>query len=382
MRKPKQTSPAKGQSLVSGQDTLIMPAAGDMQSSDGSLRIIVDKTTSTMHPSDDPVIAEIRSWHRQRCFAMEHRKRADLALLAFLRSQLGWSLALPEAERKAIAAQAMKLLALGEKVFKGKATGIDNPAFGQWAGVILAAISARKVWDDIEAAAVKEMARLATSLPVWSSFGEAVRGFGPVSLAVIVGEAGDLAGYANPGKLWKRMGLAVFDGIRQGGLAKGASADAWIAHGYNRQRRSRMFVIGDCLVKVNRGEYRAIYDARKEYEKARDPEIKPIKAHRRAQRYMEKRLLKNLWQAWRLATDVVPPDGLLPAANNSHPAELRASTDYTLPGAKKRANRKMSTGKFLPASPQSENSMQPMPVETEATNSESRKRKRAITSDT
>ena len=25
---------------------------------------------------------------------------------------------------------------------------------------------------------------------------------------MIVGEAGDLAGYANPGKLWKRMGLA------------------------------------------------------------------------------------------------------------------------------------------------------------------------------
>lgn len=96
------------------------------------------------------------------------------------------------------------------------------------------------------------------------------------------------------------MGVALVDGIRQGGLSKTASKDDWIDHGYNRQRRSRMWNIGDALIKSNRdGRYRTIYLARKEYEITRDPEMQPIKAHRRAQRYMEKRLLRDLWRAWR-----------------------------------------------------------------------------------
>lgn len=308
-----------------------------------------DQSYGRVSSISDPIIAEIRSWHRQRCFAMEQRKRADLALLAFLRTQLGWSLALPNDECKAIATQAMKMLALGEKVFKGKATGIDDAAFGQWSGVIIAAISARKVWDDIEGTATKEMSRLALTLPAWATFGEGVRGFGSVSLAVIVGESGDLALYSNPGKLWKRMGLAVFGGVRQGGLPKSASADEWVAHGYNRQRRSRMFVIGDCLIKSNRGAYRRIYDERKAYEVARDPDMKPIKAHRRAQRYMEKRLLKDLWQAWRRAT------GHMPAATSSPQGERAAngavaSVDRLSRAKKKRANPAMLSSVEPPAS--------------------------------
>lgn len=305
-------------------------AAGDTQSLAAGRPLHAASASVAVSDASDPIIAEIRSWHRQRCFAMEQRKRADLALLAFLRTQLGWSLGLPEKDRKAIATQAMKMLALGEKVFKGKATGIDDPGFGQWSGVIIAAISARKVWDDIEGAATKEMARLAVTLPAWPAFGEGVRGFGAVSFAVIVGEAGDLALYANPGKLWKRMGLAVFNGVRQGGLSKSASADEWIAHGYNRQRRSRMFVIGDCMIKSNRGDYRRHYDERKAYEIARDPDMKPIKAHRRAQRYMEKRLLKDLWQAWRRAVSLSETRNHMPAANLSPQGE-RAAVDRKHP---------------------------------------------------
>jgi hypothetical protein len=102
------------------------------------------------------------------------------------------------------------------------------------------------------------------------------------------------------------MGLAVMgagdgvDDIRQGGLRKGAAKDEWIEHCYSRQRRSRMWNIGDTLIKGNRdGDYRTAYLERKDYELQRDPDMQPIKAHRRAQRYMEKRLLRDLWQAWR-----------------------------------------------------------------------------------
>jgi hypothetical protein len=265
--------------FVSGPD--------DLKSPTSSLQMCASRDARQATLDVGETIDLIRSWHRQRCFAMEQRKRIDLSLGSFLRMMLGWSLALPDAERKAIAEQVQELMATGDPD-------------GQYSAVILASAAARKPFDDIEAQALKEMTALAKVLPVWSTFGAGVRGFGAASLAVIIGEAGDLSNYSSVAKLWKRMGLAVMDGVRQGGLGKGAGAEAWIEHGYNPVRRSRMWNIGDTLIKGNRdGEYRTAYLARKEYELARDPECKPIKAHRRAQRYMEKRLLKHLWQAWR-----------------------------------------------------------------------------------
>jgi hypothetical protein len=268
-------------------------------------------------PDLAPIIGEIRDWHRQRNYVMECRKAADLRLGAHLRTELGWKRDLPKEEGDAIRKRAADLITLGEKVVKGKATGIGDVDFAKYGPIIVASINSRAVWDEIEKHATKEMERLARSLPVWASFGEGTKGFGARSLAVIVGEAGDLSNYPKKGHLWKRMGLAVIDGVRQGGLSKGASADEWIEHGYNRVRRSRMFVIGDALVK--QGEvYRQVYLQRKEVEKANAvaagltvcPAAKiPAKRknefvsdghiHHRAQRYMEKRLLKDLWQAWR-----------------------------------------------------------------------------------
>jgi hypothetical protein len=235
------------------------------------------------------IIDQIRYFHRQRCFAMEQRKRADLALGAFLRTMLGWSLNLTEAERKEIAARAAQL----------------DETDPEWGIMIAAAHKAREPFETVEKASLKGMEKLAKQLLVWEAFGANVRGFGAASLAVIVGEAGDLSRYDDVSKLWKRMGLAVFDGVRQGGLPKSAGADEWIEHGYSRVRRSRMWNIGDALIKGNRdGYYRTLYLERKAFELSREPEMKPIRAHRRAQRYMEKRLLKHLWQAWRAGSEV------------------------------------------------------------------------------
>lgn len=270
-----------------------------------------------MQPDLTPVIAEIRAWHRKRCFAMQQRMRSDLALGSYLRSALGWSRQLPKAEAERINKTALALIALGEKVAKGKATGIEESGFPEFSAEIMASIQSRAPWDEIEKAATKEMERLAKSLPVWASWAENVRGFGARSLAVIVGEAGDLFDYPKKGHLWKRMGLAVMDGVRQGGLRKGADKEDWIAHGYSAKRRSRMFVIGDALVKVG-DHYRKVYLARKEYERrraeaagliiapaAKIPEkrsnefISDGHIHHRAQRYMEKTLLRDLLAAWK-----------------------------------------------------------------------------------
>jgi len=321
-------------------------------------------------PALAETISAIRAWHRERVFAMEIRKRADLALGSFLRSALGWSPALPKSERSRINAQAQSLIALGEAEAKGKPCDTDEPAYAESHDVIVAAIAARAPFDAIEKDATKAMKGLAATLPVWKSFGKDVRGFGVLSLATIVADAGDLGSYPKPGHLWKRLGLAVIgrgDGVadvRQGGLSKSAAKSDWIAHGYSRRRRSRMFVIGDALVKSG-AHYRQIYLARKDYERSKAllagltiaPAAKIPKAsaaafmsdghvHRRAQRYMEKRLLKDLWRAWRdgrRATFRVPPDRAkraLPAGQSDERQALRMAPDQAavkLPVAPPRA---------------------------------------------
>jgi hypothetical protein len=274
----------------------------------------------------DQTIADIRFFHRQRVFAMEQRKRSDLAIGSFLRTVLGWRLDLPSDERSAIAKRAAFIMSTVEAVLKQEAKaedkrkpveGADDPDVVLWRNVVAASVKGRASYDAVEATSEKEMIRLARTLPVWGDFAEGVRGFGALGLAIITAEAGDLAGYPKKGHLWKRMGVAQIDGVRQGGLSKSAPAEKWIEHGYNRQRRSRMFVIGDSLIKAQ-GPYREVYLARKTYEIAKAQEMGltvapaakiPAKRkaefisdghiHRKAQRFMEQRLLRDLWQAWK-----------------------------------------------------------------------------------
>ena len=189
-------------------------------------------------------------------------------------------------------------LVAADTVEGGQQATVTQGAAASLADVVsLPLIEARTVIHSHRKPLEKRLEKLAKELPVWP-WVESVRGFGAVSLAQIIGETGDLSNYDNPAKVWKRMGLAVMDdGTRQ---RRVAGADA-IAHGYVPRRRSVMFVIGDVLVKSNRdGEYRTLYLSRKEYEREHHPEMTPMQLHRRAQRYMEKRLLRDLWRDWRV----------------------------------------------------------------------------------
>ena len=264
-------------------------------------------------------IALIRSAHRKRQFAMEQRKRLMNALGAFLRTALGWTLELPDAERKRIAEKAETLVDIGRSCAKGKRPDIVDAEYSEWEQVIQAALAGCIPWDALESDNTKRMEALSVTLPVWDRWAKDVRGFGARSLATLVAEIGDLNNYATVARVWKRMGVAVMDGVRQGGLTKSASKEQWIEHGYKARRRALLFVVGDCLVKSNGdGYYRAVYLGRKQYEiakaverglliapAARIPKAKREQyvsegvIHKRAQRYMEKRLLKHLWQAWR-----------------------------------------------------------------------------------
>ncbi|WP_091739820.1 hypothetical protein [Phenylobacterium immobile] len=154
-------------------------------------------------------------------------------------------------------------------------------------------VEARDGVEKHRKAVEKRLAKLAAQLPV-AEFVLGVRGVGIASLAAIVGEAGDLSNYSTVAKLWKRMGLAVMLDGRQ----RRVSGEAALAHGYSPARRSVVWNVGACIVKAG-GPLKTVYDARKVYELER-VETKGH-AHNRAQRYVEKRFVRDLWVAWRRA---------------------------------------------------------------------------------
>lgn len=165
----------------------------------------------------------------------------------------------------------------------------------------------------------KLLTKLGKQLPVIEWAGD-VAGLSPRFLAMIVGECGVGPGeYRTVSALWKRMGLAVIGGERQ----RRVTGDAAIEHGYVARRRSLMWNIGESIIKqqVRKGDdetrhaigpYGQVYLDRKVYEATKTD--KPIIAHNRAKRYMEKRLLRELWRAWRRACSISETDTLTPAS--------------------------------------------------------------------
>jgi hypothetical protein len=140
----------------------------------------------------------------------------------------------------------------------------------------------------------KRLLKLAAQLPI-ADFILGLRGVGLLSLAGIIGEAGDLSVYNGPAKLWKRMGVGIVDGGRQRRLL---DKEAALRHGYSPSRRSHMWNIGSCIIKAG-GPLKDLYVERKEYELAKPETASKLHAHRKAQRYVEKRLLREMWCEWR-----------------------------------------------------------------------------------
>ncbi len=175
----------------------------------------------------------------------------------------------------------------------------------------------------------KRLEQIVVMLPIWN-WAKTVRGLGPISLASLLGETGDLANYANPAKVWKRMGLAVFNGESQ----RRVTGDAAIEQGYSPIRRSIAWNIGECVIKAQwrkeggalgnagklYGEYKArisaaneagtyaetatrIVTRMKKAGKKPLPEnvagrLTPGHINNRAKRYMTKKLIAQIWGEW------------------------------------------------------------------------------------
>lgn len=158
----------------------------------------------------------------------------------------------------------------------------------------------------------KDIKGFVRQMPLWNDHAVHIKGLGEVSFGGIIGECAGLPGmYRNPSCLWKRMGMAVIGDGRQ----RRVSGDAALEHGYSPMRRSLMWNIGNGLIKAqvrnpkgedgkplgeaqSIGPLGALYLERKAFELTRD-DMTPMHAHNRAKRYIEKRLLRTLWQASR-----------------------------------------------------------------------------------
>ena len=219
----------------------------------------------------------------------------------------------------------------GDKVAGMKLYKSPTPQVAVWLAPYEAAM--QPLADAIKAQE-KLLTKLGKQLPV-AAWADTVPGLSPRFLAAIVGECGIGPGeYRTVSALWKRMGMAVINGGRQ----RRVTGDAALEHGYVARRRSLMWNIGDQVavrqgVRNPKGEdgkptgavpinpWGALYLERKAYELAREIEpgkpITPMHAHNRAKRYVEKRLLRSLWQEWRRATIGTQPSDHLPDASNA-----------------------------------------------------------------
>ncbi len=281
-----------------------VPPAAVAPSADGVGRVTGD-TQGGSAPTIGATCTAIQELQVRRVFYIRRINMMDNAMRALVRRLLGWRWEIPEAERSKINARAARIVAALQS---GKPLKDDDQRIGDAVrGDVMTVVAARTplvaARDDVESA----MRKMAQSMPVWA-WGKDIAGFGPLGLAVIIGEAGDLSNYATVSRLWKRLGLAVINGERQ---RKKASAEDAIAHGYNPRRRAEVWsCVGDPLFKhqsarVDKetglvlrdpGPYRIVYDRAKAAFLERGTTKKH--AHDHGMRLATKELIKDLWVAW------------------------------------------------------------------------------------
>lgn len=266
-----------------------------------------DKAAGSL--STSPHIDRLAELQVRRKFYISATNKLTNAIKALVRRSLGWRYDEEEGDREKTNARSARIVAaaLSGRDVKPEDAEVFNSLVLDLAVVAESIKPLQKARAEVE----KDMKRSVRDLAVYD-WASKVHGFGELGLGVIVAEAGDLAKYPKKGHLWKRLGLASHEGKaystwrREGGL----TADDWVAAGYSPRRRAEVYaVISEPLFRqqsVVQGPYRARYDARR----ARTAELHPdwTKAHSHADglRVMTKYLIRDLWVAWRRASQHAP----------------------------------------------------------------------------
>lgn len=262
---------------------------------------------------------QLMEWQVARRHYIRHRTRISNALGSLVRRRLGWRYDLPEKTTAAILKQADRIV---RATVGGKAlTGADLGVCVEILDDLQASYNMYAVADEALQRITSEMEAAAKQLPVWS-WVNGIRGAGATSLAVIVGEAGNLLNYSHPDKLKKRLGLAPFtkDGVTHAPSTwktKGKlSADDWVEVGYSPNRLGQIYGCvtvplrnGQLVGKAKTGEgqrqahgkYGEIYLKRYERALQTKPEMTPAWRDMDACRVMTSAFVSDLWSEWRRA---------------------------------------------------------------------------------
>lgn len=262
------------------------------------------------------ISADLQSLQRQRAIVLKSRNMQANRLQAVVAGTLGYSSTMAEKDR-------LKKFTEAAALIKAIADGKGESSLKTIVKVTLVGIDAfNETKDGLE----REMKKRAKDLSVakWVEAKEQ-RGFGLLFLAIVIGETGDLCNYANPAKVWRRLGCAPwsFDGQTHMGATWRAGKEGklpaaeWENFGYSPRRRSIAFLIGEGIVKQNGGAgadeaaceierkgvrpcgpYRLRYDETKVRAKEVHPDWSDLRCHRHAMLLATKLLLKNLWLEW------------------------------------------------------------------------------------
>jgi hypothetical protein len=252
---------------------------------------------------------ELRALQRQRQFCIVSQSRCDRSCESFIARIIGFDVNADEKARKAVFKRASDLRKAVEKGQGGE--GLADPgdrelrALSACTPIIVSSAAARAGWDTLRLNTEKRMRQLARSLPV-HGWVQTVPGLGDLGLGILIGETGDLAGYATKERVWKRLGLAVIGGVRQ---SRRTNAEEAAAHGFSPKRRAEVWTIADSLFRAQWrgaregvparpiGAYGEVYAARKAHTADRE-DWTPGHCDNDARRIMAKFMIENLWRVW------------------------------------------------------------------------------------
>ena len=287
----------------------------------------------------DDLVTKLRIEYRRRVLAMNSFNRQENAFRAYFRMVQGFN---PESDDKdsmqAIKKRAQDIVSwcvkdrvAAEKAAKKfkihkrrepKDSEVKKlieayPDECELAAVCLVPL---KMWKDEQE---RELAAVLDRLP-GTEWALGIGGINYMSIATIIGEAGNLSNYATKARIFNRLAVGVIDGHRQGNPGPKAKAADWIAEKYSPARHGRIhgsvttpLFLRQSVLKAqgSPAPYRDIYDRSREIYDARveatkddpakiDKKVNPDKwtparSNNAARRYMTKAFIKHYWQAWR-----------------------------------------------------------------------------------
>ena len=332
------------------------------------------------------IVADIQRHHRRRRFAMKIQQKLDRSLESFVRiNGTAWSPDMDDAKRKKINAEVKTLI---KDVRAGKRTT-------EFDEEIRAVEVAREPADTMRDERERAMEAGAKLLPAFAWI-EAVPGVGALGLATIVAETGDLANYANPAKIWKRLGYAPYDGFagsswkRDSWRPRALTKEEWIDNPFSGERYALLQQVAQWLWvkqwisakkadadegKPN-GPYGEIYAARRAHTAKTHPDWTKGHSHADALRIMMKKFLLDLHVAWqraeatesnavaigvvkpkpdlrppRPASTVLKPTSSVPAAPHTNAVAMSRVKPETTLRPPRPARRRVKPNEALPAAP-------------------------------